>query len=231
MVNPMTGLPDVGMLPPPLVCLLGKDQTLDSRLISMMSCISDLNALAASLRFEIEARGDAAWDEREKLGLLIDPVAYHLLHQSRTPQPSTEDDIISEALRLGALTWISLVKQKCRSYPRKDDGRVSMFLESLTKNPDEYSVWDAPSLRPIRLWLLLLGSMSGPSGNDLSNLIEMMAREMEEYGSLSWDDVMSNARQMPWIDLFEAPCARLEVKLLTKVSERELNQPCPTVVG
>lgn len=179
-----------------------------------MSCIGDLTSLAALVRLELATKGDAVWDDGEQMGVLLNPVTHHLLHQLSRSDPVSRWDIISEALRLGAMIWIIRVKQRCRSYPGTAQARISALLNILLKAWKREYVWNSPHLRIVRLWLLVLCSISEPSVKDFATAMGMVASEIKEPISVSWVAIMADIRQMPWADIFEPPCAKLGQRLM-----------------
>lgn len=209
--------PGLEMLPAPLISVINDENTQDVRLTSVMSCIGDLDALATLLRVELATKGDAIWDDEEQMGLLINPVAHHLLDQQplSLSEPTTRCDVLSEALRLGAIIWIIRVKRRCCSYPGTAKARISTLLKMLSSDFDTAHVWNSSlDLQAVRLWLLVLCGISEPSEQDHASSMRMIASDMKEQGSVSWDEVMSNIRRMPWIDIFEPPCAKLGQRLV-----------------
>lgn len=205
------------MLPAPLISIINDDNTQDTRFMSVMSCIDDLNALATLLRFELATKGDAIWDDEERMGFLINPVTHHLLYQQQTRPSDTAArcDVVSEALRLGAIIWIIRVKRRCRSYPGTAKPRISTLLEILPRTFDAEHVWNSsPDLRTVRLWLLVLCSISEPSEQDRATSMRMIVSEMKEQEPISWDEFMSCVRLMPWIGIFEPSCAKLGEQLV-----------------
>lgn len=205
------------MLPAPLISVVNDENTQDAPFMSVMSCIGDLNALATLLRIELAFKGDAIWDDEEQMGFFINPITHRLLDQRprKSSEPTTRCDVISEALRLGAIIWIIRVKRRCRSYPGTAEARISTLLKILSRNSDTEHVWSgSPDLQTIRLWLLVLCSISEPSDQDHATLMRMIVSDMKEQKLVSWDEIMSNIRRMPWIDIYEPPCAELGQRLV-----------------
>jgi hypothetical protein len=204
---------ELGTLPAPLLGVINDENAQNTRFMSVLSCIVDLNALAAFVRFELATKGHSVWDDEEQMGGLMNPVTYRLLDQPFRSEPVTRWDIISEALRLGAIIWIIRVKRRCRSYPGTAEARISTLLQILSIESNAEHIWDSPHLRLVRLWLLILCSISEPSEKDLATLMEMIASEMKEQRGVSWAEIMTDIRQMPWVDIFEPPCVKLEQRL------------------
>lgn len=208
--------PGLETLPAPLISVINDENTQDEQFTGVMSCMCDLNALATLLRVELATKGDVIWEDGERMGLLINPVTYHLLDQqpTRFPEPTTRCDIVSEALRLGAIIWITRVKRRCRSYPGTATARISSLLKILSRNSDTERVWNSnPDLQTVRLWLLVLCTISEPSDQDHATSMRMIASDLKEQGSASWGEIMSDIRQMPWVDIYEPPCAKLGQRL------------------
>ncbi|KAK0721885.1 hypothetical protein B0T26DRAFT_769787 [Lasiosphaeria miniovina] len=192
-------------LPDPLLSVINDENRQDTRFMSALSCIGDLNALAALVRFELATKGNAIWDDEEWMGILMNPVTHQLLDQSSRSQPVTRCDIISEALRLGAVLWIIRVKRRCRSYPGTAEERISRLLKTLSSESNAEQVWNSPGLRLVRLWLLVLCSIGEPSDEDLATSRKMIASEMKQPRLVSWVEIMADVRQMPWVDIFDPP--------------------------
>ncbi|KAJ5145599.1 uncharacterized protein N7515_000163 [Penicillium bovifimosum] len=199
-------------LPAPLFSLLNGEIKQDTRLTSVMSCIADLNALATVLRAELATNGDAIWDDEERMGFLMNPVAYHLLRQ----QPAISgrrvqrSDMISEALRLGSTVWIIEVKRRCRSYPGTARSWVSALLNILSEDTDLQSIWSRDShLQTVRLWLLILCGIGETSDQDHELAMRMIVGVIKKHRLASWKGIMVDIRRMPWLDIFESRCATL----------------------
>lgn len=208
--------PSLEILPAPLNNVLNDENAQDTRFTSVMSCIGDLNAFATLLRVELVTKGDAIWDDEEQMGFLINPVTHRLLDQpARSSELTTRCDVVSEALRLGAIICIIRVKQRCRSYPGTAKAHISALLKVLSRNFDTEHVWNSsPDLQTVRLWLLVLCSISEPSDQDHATSMRIIASDMKEQRSVSWDQIMSNIRRMPWMDIYEPPCAELRQRLV-----------------
>ncbi|KAF4955651.1 hypothetical protein FSARC_11799 [Fusarium sarcochroum] len=204
-------------LPAPLLSVIDDENSQDMRFTSVMSCMGDLNALAILLQVELATRGDAIWDDEEQISFLINPVTHQLLDQQpvRSSGPTTRCELLSEALRLGAIIWIIRVKQKCHSYPGAARTRISTLLEILSSNLNMEDVWNtSPDIQTVRFWLLVLCSISEPSDQDCAISMRLIASDMKKRRLISWDDIMSDIRQMPWIDVYELQCAELGQRLM-----------------
>lgn len=202
-------------LPAPLLSVINDENTQSMRFMKVMSCISDLNALAGLIQFEIGTKGNAIWDDGEQMGFLMNPIAHQLLDQPSRSDPVSRSDIISEVLRLGAMIWIITVKRRCRSYPGTAQARISRLLKMLPRKSNVVHVWNSPDLRPVRLWLLVLCSISEPTDEDLATSLEMIASDIKEPRSASWAQIMADICQMPWVDIFELQCVKLGQRLLS----------------
>ncbi|KAK7416541.1 hypothetical protein QQX98_005145 [Neonectria punicea] len=200
-------------LPAPLLNIINDESIQNTRFMNVMSCIGDLNMLAALVRFELATRGNAIWDDEEQMGFRMNPITHQLLDQPLRSEPVTRWDIISETLRLGTMIWIIRVKRRCRSYPGTAEARISTLLKMLSSKSNAEHVWNSPDLRLVRLWLLVLCSISEPSDKDLATSMEMIASEMKESRLVSWVEVMADIRRMPWVDIFEPTCAKLGQQL------------------
>ncbi|KAL1846860.1 hypothetical protein Daus18300_014118 [Diaporthe australafricana] len=201
-------------LPAPLLSVMNDENTQNARFMNVMSCMGDLNALAALVRFDLATKGEAIWDDAEQMGSLMNPVTYQLLNQPLRSLRVTIWDIISDALRLGAMIWIIQVKRRCRSYPGTAEARISTLLKILSSKFNAEHIWNSPDLRLVRLWVLVLCSISEPRDKDFLSSMEMIASEMKEPRSVSWGQIMACIRQMPWVDIFESPCTKLGERLL-----------------
>ncbi|KAH8909275.1 hypothetical protein BR93DRAFT_994955 [Coniochaeta sp. PMI_546] len=207
-------------LPATLLSIINDENIQNARFMNVVSYIGDLNALAALVRFELGTKGHAIWDDEEHMGILMNPLTHQLLDQPLGSEPTTRWGTISEALRLGAIIWIIRVKRRCRSYPGTAEARISTLLRLLSSKPNAEQVWNDPGLRLVRLWLLVLCSICEPSEKDLATSMEMIVSEMNKLRSVSWGEIMVDLRQMPWVDVFEPPCAELGQRLLEELPAR-----------
>ncbi|KAK2602916.1 hypothetical protein N8I77_009413 [Diaporthe amygdali] len=93
--------------------------------------------------------------------------------------------------------------------------RISTLLKIISSNSDAEQVWNSSSdLQTVRLWLLVLCSISEPSDQDHATLMRMIVSDMKEQELASWDETMSNIRRMPWMDIYEPPCVELGQRLV-----------------
>lgn len=201
-------------LPAPLLGVINDENENNTPFMNVISCIGHLNALAALVRLELPTKGNAIWEDEDQMGVLINPVAHQLLDHASRPEPATRWDIISEALRLGAMIWIIQVKRRCRSYPGTAEARISSLLRVLSTKFSAEHVWNSPELCLVRLWLLVLCSIGEPGEEDLATSMDMIASGMKDPRSVSWVEIMAGIRQMPWVDIFEPSCAKLEQRLM-----------------
>ncbi|EWY99388.1 hypothetical protein FOYG_03440 [Fusarium oxysporum NRRL 32931] len=200
--------PGLNMLPGPLFGLLNGDILCDERFLAVLACMGDLNALATFLQTEQVTKGDAIWSDEEQMGLLLNPIAHDLLNQQQLepPKPDTPYEIILESLRLGAIIWIIQVKRRCRSYPGTAQARITTLLRTISNDTEADIPWNCSAdLQVVRLWLLVLCSVSEPSGQDYSTLMRIIASEMKELNLVTWGQLISITRRMPWIYLSEVP--------------------------
>ncbi|RKK98624.1 hypothetical protein BFJ71_g6633 [Fusarium oxysporum] len=175
--------PGLNMLPGPLFGLLNGDILCDERFLAVLACMGDLNALATFLQTEQVTKGDAIWSDEEQMGLLLNPIAHDLLNQQQLepPKPDTPYEIILKSLRLGAIIWIIQVKRRCRSYPGTAQARITTLLRTISNDAEADIPWNCSAdLQVVRLWLLVLCSVSEPSGQDYSTLMRIIASEMKE---------------------------------------------------
>ncbi|KAM7190497.1 hypothetical protein V8F33_009480 [Rhypophila sp. PSN 637] len=209
-------------LPAPLLGVINNENEQNTQFINIISCIGHLNALAALVRLELATKGNAIWEDEDQMGFLINPVAHQLLHHPSRLEPATRWDIISEALRLGAIIWIIRVKRRCRSYPGSAEAHISSLLKILSSKFSSEDVWNSPELCLVRLWLLVLCSISEPREKDLTTSMDMIASGMKGSRSGLWVEIMAGIRQMPWVDIFEPGCSKLEQRLMKIRGETDL---------
>jgi hypothetical protein len=200
--------PGLNTLPDPLLGLPNEEIMYDERFLAVLACMGDLNALATFLQTEQATKGDAIWSDEEQMGLLLNPIAHDLLNQQQS-EPSHSDtpyETILGALRLGAIIWIIWVKRRCRSYPGTAQAHISTLLKTISNDLKADTPWNCSvDLQIVRLWLLVLCSVSESSDQDHSILARMIAYEMKELNLVSWNQLISIIHRMPWIDLSEMP--------------------------
>jgi hypothetical protein len=164
--------------------------------------MGNLNALATFLQIEQVAKGDAIWSDEEQMGLLLNAIAHDLLDQQKLepPQSDAPFEIILESLRLGAIIWTIQVKQRCRSYPGTAQAHITTLLGIISNEAGARNPWNCSAdLRVVRLWLLVLCSVSEPSSQDYSTLMRIIASEMEVLNLATWSQLISFLKRMPWI--------------------------------
>lgn len=209
----------------------------------LLSCLADLNAVAALIEYEFAAKHDGLWEDEEYMGLRINPIAHRLLDGGRptlAPAPAAASTaatvdyeqqqqqrlILEETLRLGAILWIIWIKRRYRSYPSTPTVYVSKLLGLLStmvrhgwterETETETSISMTSDLLSIRVWLLVLcgiSSCSSLAAREQTTAVDMLAREMRQLGgdnNEAWAKLMVRVRQMPWVDVFEAPCTVLK---------------------
>lgn len=191
---PLDLVPSIqGTLPTPLLNIM----KIDADMRHFMSCLADLNAVAAFIESTQAAKGEIMWKDDESMGLWINPVAHRLLTRAGT------QDSLSESLRLGAIVWVVWVKRRYRSYPGTSSLHVSRLLKLMSGN-----AWKSSGLVTIRLWLLVLCGIVSSFVDERSFAVDMLVREARPR-DWQWPDVMTRVRTMPWIGAFEAPCKEL----------------------
>jgi hypothetical protein len=183
----------------------------DTQSERIVSCLAELNAVAASIQSIFADKHDDLCKDEELIGLLINPITHRLLDRP-APAPSITDfGLILEALRLGAMIWIIWVKRRFYSYPGMSTGYVSKLMGLLSTPCDHMDSPNLSDLLSIRLWLLVLcGINSSSTSREWAAAVEMIAREMTQLERNTWAEVMARVRQMPWISGFEGPCTELE---------------------
>ncbi|CZR39427.1 uncharacterized protein FPRO_04324 [Fusarium proliferatum ET1] len=194
--------PGLSTLPDPLFCLLDGYSLYDERFLAVLACMGDLNSLATFLRTGEMTKGDAIWSDGEQINLLLNPMAHDLLNQqlSEPEQSNTPFEIILESLRLGAIIWIIQTKRRCRCYPGTAQTHITSLLRILSKDAEADSPWNCRAdLQVVRLWLLVLCSVSEPSGQDYATLMQIIASEMKELNLVTWSQLVSVIQGMPWI--------------------------------
>ncbi|KAF5712863.1 hypothetical protein FMUND_8141 [Fusarium mundagurra] len=175
--------PGLSTLPDPLSGLLNDDLSYGERSLAVLACMGDLNALSTFLQTEQVTKGDAIWSDEEQMGLLLNPIAHDLLNQQKIelPQSDTPIEIILESLRLGAIIWIIQAKRRCRSYPGTAKAYITTLLGLISNEAEADTIWKfSADLLVVRLWLLVLCSVSEPSGQDYSTLMRIIASEMKK---------------------------------------------------
>ncbi|KAF5607886.1 uncharacterized protein FSUBG_4988 [Fusarium subglutinans] len=200
--------PGLKALPDPLSGLLNSVILYDERSLVVLSCMGDLTALATFLQTEQVTKGDAIWSDEEQMALLLNPIAHDLLNQQylESTQSGTPFEIILESIRLGAIIWIIQVKRRCRSYPGTAQTHITTLLGIMSNDAEAYTTGKrSADLQIVHLWLLVLCSVSEPSGQDYSTLMRLMASKMKELNLLTWSQLASFIQRMPWIYLSKVP--------------------------
>ncbi|KAI1311361.1 hypothetical protein F5Y03DRAFT_342770 [Xylaria venustula] len=195
-------------LPLPLQTLIMSGLRADRNTSYVLSCMMDLNAIAALIESELAARGDALWGESMLLGLWLNPVAYRLLDRPTVPASSSQSSVIPEALRLGALLWIIWIKRRHHAYPGSPTAIVQKLL-SLLMEPGWMDFSTETGGLSIQLWLLVLcgidydGPAASPSPADI------IVFRMQQLEWNNWSDVMMHVCQMPWVHAFDVAAIHL----------------------
>lgn len=182
----------------------------DQRLLRVVACLGDLNTLAAQVRYEL-ARGTDVWHDGERIDYFLNPITHQLLNLPLQRAGLAHWNVVSEALRLGALIFIILAKRMSRSYPGTAKVYATTLVEMLSDKPEEF--WSSPSLRTVLIWLLVLCYISDPSHEESLASVDGIARTLGEMELESWSEAMAYVRMMPWLDIFEPSCSQLEQDL------------------
>lgn len=142
-------------LPFPLYTLMGSRFQKDGDFAHVLSCMLDLNAIAALIHSELAIRGDSLWGESIFLDFRLNPVAHRLLDRSTGTGSSFRSCAISEALRQGVLLWVIWIKRRYHAYPGPPTAIVQKLL-SLLAQADWTDVLTDTDLLSVQLWLLVL---------------------------------------------------------------------------
>ncbi|KAJ4301645.1 hypothetical protein N0V90_003738 [Kalmusia sp. IMI 367209] len=201
--------PYPAMMPTPLINVWDAEPTSESPTRRMLSCIAELNAVAALIDSELAAKGDDMWKDERFMGLRLNPITHRLLDLPRQDRPMAQPDLLLEALRLGAILWIIWIKRRYRAYPGTCTTYVSRLLDLLSIQQYRNQVSSALDDVSVQLWLLVLCVISSESAGARTTAMHAIAWKMRQLGWRTWVDVMIHVRQMPWTDAFEALCAEL----------------------
>ncbi|KAI1754827.1 hypothetical protein F4782DRAFT_491731 [Xylaria castorea] len=200
-------------LPLPLCGLMNAKSGKDENISHVLSCMMDLNAIAALIESELAVRGDALWEESMFLGLRVDPVAHRLLYRSTAAGNSSQSNTISEALRLGALLWVVWIKRRYRSYPGSPTTIVQRLL-SIQTQPEWTDVSSDSNMSSIQLWLLVLCGINGNGPAGPKSSVRMLALRMRQMGWNDWSEVMTHVCQMPWTHAFDSAVVHLAERVI-----------------
>ena len=162
-----------------------------------MSCIVDLNGVATLVESETKRDLDLP------IQLRLNGIVHRLLDR-----PEERNDIL-EALRVGAILWIVLIKRRYRSYPGTSTIyalKLLNLMHGLEKSTS--GTYRSSALDTYRLWLLVLCGISCGS-SERKMALQMIVNEMRR-SDIRWSETMTRARQMPWVSIFEVPCTKLE---------------------
>ncbi|KAI0450036.1 hypothetical protein F5B21DRAFT_450166 [Xylaria acuta] len=195
-------------LPLPLHTLMISRLGKDGNIAHVLSCMMDLNAIAALIESELAVRGDALWGESIFLDLWLNPVAHRLLDRSTVTGSSFRPSAISEALRQGALLWVIWIKRRYHAYPGSPTAIVQKLLSLLTQ-PDWTDVLTDTDVLSVQLWLLVLCGIDydGPAASP--NPVGIIALRMRQMGWNDWSEVMMHVCQMPWTHTFDVAATHL----------------------
>ncbi|KAL2833599.1 hypothetical protein BJY01DRAFT_225023 [Aspergillus pseudoustus] len=214
----------------------------DGYTMIILSCLRDLWVSAESIESRIipsEPHDDLSTDndnereeEEESIGLLLNPIAHRLLSVSqsastqRSPSPSPSyyrhhhRASIASAIRLGQILWIIAVKRRYRAYPgslssSSTTSPVPVYAKPLLTLLTDERVWAGDAGLPsVRLWLLVLSSISLSSSSSFSSypnieertaVVDGIRDVMRRWELDSWSDVMGYVCQMPWVDSLFSP--------------------------
>lgn len=203
-------------LPNPLLHIACNNCIYSQRLLSIVVCIGELNAVATITRNDAANSDSVIWNEEEETSFSINRLTHHLLQTRPLSASVTASDTIAEALRLGALIFIIHIKRKCRSYPSDAEEQISKLLKMLANETfmDGMSIWGNHDLRLVRIWLFVLCSVCEPNSTDMAIAMEMLHSDFAGMEHTSWTETtMAEIRQMPWLDSFEPLLAKLEHRL------------------
>lgn len=200
-----------GTLPIPLFNITKAEPTRDKHFMHIVSCVTDLNAIAALIESQFAAKCDGLWIDEVYMGLQINPIVHRLFDRPAQATSMVDCQLISEALRLGAILWIIWIKRQYRSYPGPSTVYVSKLLNLLLEKHGWRGTSSDSDLLSIRLWLLVLcGISSCSTTGERTTAVDMIASAMRQLKGISWVGMMTLVRQMPWVSVFEAPCTELE---------------------
>ncbi|KAL9615179.1 MAG: hypothetical protein Q9167_000385 [Letrouitia subvulpina] len=200
-----------GTVPMPLFNIMKAEPTRGKNFMSVVSCMSDLNAIVALVESQLAAKCDGLWIDEVYMGLQINLIVHRLLDRPAQATSMADCELISEALRLGAILWIIWIKRQYRSYPGPSTVYVSKLLSLLSLQHGWRGTSSDPDLLSIRLWLLVLcGISSCGTTKEQTTAVDMIARAMRQLKGNSWIGMMTQIRQMPWVNVFEDPCNELE---------------------
>lgn len=212
--------PDTALVPKPLIDFAeyasAEGIPMDPRFDEVLDNLGVLNQFAEhAQRRGLHYRN--SWAGQEHFNHFIDPVAHALMSLGESQTPVRALEPVIEALRLGSIIWIILLKRECDSYPSTSSTYVSRLLGILEATPARRRMWKgSQALRVIRLWLLVICGISGLNGQLYSVVRGSLAGELcGERRPRTWHEVMTMVRQMPWLDLFELPSAQLEQQIRT----------------
>jgi hypothetical protein len=88
------------------------------------------------------------------------------------------------------------------------------YASELVNMMSDQRVWVVEErLVPVRLWLLVLCTISSSSTHEQRAVMDVIADVIKRWQLNLWSDVMVYVSQMPWVSVFDTLCADLEGKL------------------
>lgn len=186
----------------------------DAHQLDIVSALKDIWSLSEVIQYKLITWGEELWKEEIYLGTRLNPIAYRLLDASPHPHLDMPCSIIG-ALRLGALLWILGIKQKAQAYPGSSASYVTRLLHLLQSQSIKNLVSDSPYFIPYHLWLVFLCATMTGVDSERTTALRMLTHTMDTYG-WTWEDVMANVGQLPWICGLEGdgPALATQVHLL-----------------
>ncbi|KAI1320135.1 hypothetical protein F5Y16DRAFT_390287 [Xylariaceae sp. FL0255] len=171
------------------------------------SCLVDLHSVACLIDSNLFVKGDALWEEYVYLGLCLDPLAHRLL-DTPTRNEALTSDTMTEAVRQGALLWITRIKRRYRSYPGSPTTAVQRLLDFLSRFERTNNMGDSTILS-VQLWLLVLCGIEYDGPSSTRSPVNMLALRMRQMGWRDWEHVMMRVCQLPWTNAFDFGVAHL----------------------
>ncbi|KAL3469802.1 hypothetical protein BJX99DRAFT_264842 [Aspergillus californicus] len=167
-------------------------------------CLRDLQAAVPHIEAEISSGENMPWRHEEHIGLRLNPIAHRLLAMTHTSEYTAHADLIADALRLGQIVWIILIKRVCRAYPGSASPYALRLLRLLSDRAIEQL---GLGFLPARFWLLVL-CVFGCSGTDREKMaVDLLRRMIREQRLTSWNQITVHVCQMPWVNVLNTVCA------------------------
>jgi hypothetical protein len=196
----------------PLFNMMKSEPITDAYVLCILSCITDLNAVAGLIEAELAIKGDALWTEVVYVELRTNPIVHRLLGCSAHTRTMPPQYTIFEALRIGAILWIVCIKRRCGSFLGSPTDYISTIFDLLSVQYVKRDTPNAPDCLAIRSWLLIICGISACDPVQRQSCINFIASEMRKL-RWDWAQLMTSAHEMPWIIEFDAPCARLKEQI------------------